>query len=71
MTDLNSITTIGLTIQTAGEVLVGLTVLLVHRKMMRHHTIDKAVQAEISHEQVAGVLGIAMIIGGFAMTVLS
>jgi len=51
-----------------GEVLIGISVLLVHRRMMRDHRIDKKVVGDIRKEQLVGVLGITFIIVGYILT---
>ena len=51
-----------------GEVLIGISVLLVHRRMMQDHRIDKKVIRDIRKEQLVGILGIAFIIVGYIMT---
>lgn len=58
---------IGYTVQTIGEVLVGLAVILVHHRMLDEHRIDKKVLKDIRKEQIFGSLGIAMIITGYVL----
>jgi hypothetical protein len=58
---------IGYTIQTVGEVLIGLTVMLVHHRMLNEHKIDKKVLNVLRIEQVIGGLGVALIITGFIL----
>jgi len=61
---------LGLTLTTVGEVLIGITVLLVHHKILEEHKLDKKVFAGIRVEQWAGLLGIILIIAGFIIRII-
>ena len=61
---------IGRTLHTLGEVMIALTVLLVHHKMLKDHKLDKPVFREIQHEQVLGGLGLILIVGGYTLELL-
>lgn len=56
---------IGATFDVLGKVLIGLTVLLVHRHVIKEHKIDKAVLKEMKREQLLGALGIIFIVTGY------
>jgi len=56
---------IGFTLQTLGEVLVALTVLFVHQRVIKEHKIDEKVFLDIKKERVIGTLGIIFIITGY------
>jgi hypothetical protein len=58
---------LGYTIQTIGEVLVGLTVILVHHRVLDEHRIDKKVLRILRKEQLIGGFAIAMIITGYIL----
>lgn len=61
---------IGATFDVIGTVLIGITVLLVHRHVMKEHKIDKDVLKEMRYEQAIGVSGIALIITGYFIQIL-
>lgn len=61
---------IGLTFEVVGSVLLGITILLVHRGLMKEKSVDKKVIREIQYEQILGVLGILFIITGYFIRVL-
>jgi hypothetical protein len=56
---------IGHTLQTTGGVLIGITVLLVHRGILKEHKIDPVVFKEIRIEQIIGAIGVVLIIIGY------
>jgi hypothetical protein len=56
---------LGLTLKTIGEVLLGLTVILVHHQIVTDHTIDKKVLNIMHREQFLAGLGILFIVVGF------
>lgn len=56
---------LGLTLDAAGKVLIGVTVLRVHWRFLKEHKIDKKVFQEMKLEQKLGVLGIVLIIIGY------
>ena len=62
--------TLGLTLTTIGEVLIGLTVLHVHHKILEEHKLDKKVFAGIRLEQWAGLLGVSLVILGYIIRVI-
>ncbi|MFH1611646.1 MAG: hypothetical protein ABIA83_03550 [Patescibacteria group bacterium] len=61
--------TLGFTIQTIGEVMIGITILYVHHKMLREKKFDKKVFADIRIEQWTGLIGIIMIIFGYIIQI--
>lgn len=52
---------VGATFDVIGKILIGITVLLVHRHVIKEHKIDKVVLKEMKREQLLGVLGIMFI----------
>lgn len=61
---------IGATFDVIGKILIGVTVLLVHRHVIKEHKIDKAVLKEMKREQVLGLLGTVLIIIGYVIHVI-
>lgn len=62
---------IGLTLDTLGKILLGITVLMVHRLVLREHKIDVDVLKTMKREQILGVSGILLIIVGYVMQLSS
>lgn len=56
---------VGFTLDVLGKVLLGITVLLAHRRIVEEHRIDREVLTEMKREQFLGLLGIVLIIVGF------
>ena len=56
---------LGMTLGTIGKVLLGITVILVHSKMLSEHRIDRVVLKEMRREQIAASVGIFFIVVGF------
>lgn len=56
---------IGFTFDVIGKVLLGVAVLLAHRRIMEEHKIDKKVLIELRREQILGVIGVILIIIGY------
>lgn len=61
---------LGITLKTVGEVILGLTVILVHHKIVTDHKIDKKVLNLMHREQFMAGLGILFIIVGFIIEVI-
>lgn len=53
---------LALTFDVLGKILLGITVLLVHRRVIREHRIDRPVLLEMKREQFLGLLGIIFIV---------
>lgn len=62
---------IGLSLQTAGAVIVGLTVLRVHHRVRKEERIDAIVEKEMDREQHIGRFGVGLIIVGFIIDLFS
>lgn len=58
---------LGTTIKTIGEVLLGLTVILVHHQIVTDHSIDKKVLNIMHREQFLAGVGMSFIIIGYAV----
>jgi len=61
---------IGLTLDTLGKVLLGITVLMVHRHVLAEHKIDVVVLRTMRMEQVLGLAGIALIVVGYVLQLI-
>jgi hypothetical protein len=59
----------GLTLGTAGKVLLGLTVISVHWKIVKEHKIDQIVLREMRHERNLALLGIILILAGYIIEI--
>lgn len=55
----------GLTLRTLGELCIAVTVLNVHRRVVRRHRIDDRVLREMRLEIRIGIIGIVLIVAGF------
>jgi len=55
---------LGSTLRTVGEIFVAFAALRVHHRVLNEHVIDEVATKIMKKEQVLGVLGIALIIGG-------
>ena len=55
---------IGLTLSTAGELLIALMVLRVHRDVLHEHKIGKKTRKDLRIEMTVGVMGVVLIIAG-------
>jgi len=62
-----NITFIGFTLDTLGEILLGVTVLKVHFHVIKEHKIDTDVLKEMRLEQVLGILAVILIIVGYLL----
>lgn len=58
---------IGFTLQVIGEVLIGLTAIMVHRRVWKEHKINPIVYKEMQREQIIGVFGIILLVIGYFM----
>lgn len=56
---------IGATFDVIGKILIGITVLRVHKHIIADHKIDKPVLVEMRREQMLGALGILFIVIGY------
>ena len=56
-----------LTLDFIGKVLLGITALLVHRRVRKEHGIDKRVLREMRLEQSIGFLAITFIVLGYLL----
>ena len=60
---------IGKLLDVLGKVMLGLSVLNVHRRVLKEHKIDKAVFHEMKQESIVTVIGIVLIVIGFLLQV--
>lgn len=56
-----------LTFDFIGKVLLGITALLVHRRIKREQKIDKQVLKEMKFEQAIGIIAILLIFIGYLL----
>ncbi len=61
---------VGFFLRTAGELMIGFTVLMVHRRVWKEHKIDVKVYKEMKREQIIAGVGIVLIIIGFLIEVV-
>ncbi|HDY73129.1 MAG TPA: hypothetical protein ENH86_00975 [Candidatus Jorgensenbacteria bacterium] len=61
---------IGLTLDTLGKVLLGITVLMVHWHVLKEHKIDADVLRTMKREQALGASAILLIIIGYVLQLL-
>ncbi len=61
------ISIIGLTLDSIGKVLLGVSVYLVHSKVIRERRIDKKVLGEMKRERNLVLIGIVLMIIGYLM----
>lgn len=57
----------GMTLDTAGTVLIAYTVLRVHSRVRKEHRIDEYVAREMRREKAYGIAGIVLIITGYVL----
>lgn len=62
---------VGETLEVLGEVLLGVMVLLVHRRLMKEKRMDRQVIQEIKEEQNIGIIAIALIIAGYLLKIMA
>jgi uncharacterized membrane protein YidH (DUF202 family) len=60
---------LGLTLRTLGEVIIGLSIIRVHIRIMQEHKLDKKVYRSIHKEKFWAVVGVALIIVGYFLEV--
>ena len=60
---------LGLTIGTLGKIVLGIAVLRVHMRIFEEHKIDNIVLRSIKAEQVVTIIGLALIVIGYALEV--
>jgi len=60
----------GLSIGTAGKVLLGMAVVSVHWKIVKEHKIDKKVLKEMKKERDTALVGIAFVITGYLFEII-
>jgi len=56
---------IGLTLEFIGTIMIGVAVILTHRKIRKEHRIDKRVIKELRLEQSVSIIGVILIIVGY------
>lgn len=61
---------IGLTLDTLGKVILGITVLMVHWRILEERKIDIDVLRAMRREQILGILAILLIIIGYILQLL-
>ncbi|MBI2031035.1 MAG: NAD(P)H-hydrate epimerase [Candidatus Levybacteria bacterium] len=61
---------VGQTIQVIGEVMIGITAIMVHRRVWKEHKINPLVYKEMQREQIIGILGIVLLVAGYFIQIL-
>lgn len=59
----------GILLDTVGTILIAYTALRVHDRVRREHKIDSRVTREMRRERALGIVGVALILLGFALQV--
>lgn len=62
---------IGITLDVVGTTLIAYTVLRVHYRVGKEHRIDEYVTKEMRRERSLGLLGVALILIGYAIQLTS
>lgn len=62
---------IGFTLDVVGKIMVAFTAIMVHHRFLGEHRVDEKVFKSMRREQVVGILGIVLIIVGYAMQALT
>jgi len=60
---------LALTLTACGEILVAYTAIRVHYRFRKEHKIDNRVFAAMKNEQGLGILGIILLISGYALQI--
>jgi len=60
----------GLTLGVLGKVLLAISVIMVHGKIVHEHRIDSAVLREMKHEKTLALASIALIVIGYVLELL-
>lgn len=61
---------LGITFGVLGKVILGITVIKVHHKIVKEHRIDGAVLREIKKERNLAILGIIFMVIGYILEVM-
>ncbi|MFQ5452504.1 MAG: hypothetical protein ACE5DQ_02990 [Candidatus Paceibacterota bacterium] len=62
---------LGFTLDIIGKVMVSYTVLMVHYRVWKDHKVDEEVFKQMGSERIIGFVGIALMIAGYAVHILS
>jgi hypothetical protein len=54
-----------------GTLMIAYAALSVHHRVRHEHTIDNKVFTAMQHEMVIAIFGIALLVGGFALRVVT
>ncbi|NQV93383.1 hypothetical protein HQ403_02690 [Candidatus Kaiserbacteria bacterium] len=57
----------GMTISVVGKVLLGVTVIRVHSKIVHEHKVDGAVLKEMRKEKILAILGVFFMVVGYIL----
>ncbi len=55
----------GTTLDVIGKILIGISVIFVHRKIVKEKRIDRKVITEMNHEKWFALAGILLIMAGY------
>ncbi len=56
---------VGATFDVVGKILIGISVLIVHKRIMNERKIDRRIIAEMKKEQAVATIGILFIVAGY------
>lgn len=65
-----SLQTVGLTLHTAGTLLIGFAALMVHHRVSSQALIDRAVTRAMRLEQRLGIVGLLLVFIGYIFQIL-
>jgi len=60
----------GITLGVIGKIVLGVTVIRVHSKIVAEHKVDKAVFTEMRKEKNLAILGIIFMVVGYILEVM-
>lgn len=61
---------LGETLKVIGEVMIGVTAIMVHRRVWKEHRMNPLVYKEMQREQFIGILGVILLIAGYLIKLL-
>ncbi len=59
----------GHTLETIGTIMIGMTALSVHHRVLNEHAITDSVFKSMKQEQIFGIIGVVLIIVGYIITI--
>ena len=59
------------TLRSIGGIMVGLTAISVHHRVLKEHQIDEKVYSEMKREQIVGVTGLLLMFLSFILQLIT